>query len=782
MFFKRTIAGIAALTTVAAASGITAFAADTNEAAKESGYKESTLNTLVYDPENVQSMDCRYYDALPSIPYVKLSDFYKTWASQELEIKNNNDGSYEVKVPIGTTGTIDVNKDTLHTDDKDYFFGPEDEVTATSPLTDLYCRQDTSEHTPYKFDIDFGKYNIDIIADNDELWFPVPTLCDIWVTDLKNPFYMENTLCFGGDLLDEFSAMYASQTPDHVAYLIESYAENGRPQDLIDYNYNELCFSFDLIYGFPGRPYFTDLLKEKGLDGMLSEGNDTTKKIKELLLSADYAEYSLGFQLLNNYLWDGGHTQFAGLGLASPDVAARVVELVPTFGLTYENSIDYLSDANKKNMSYLGAEEARTAMLEDVDYIQSFDNGDLYCEKNDVAFFSFDSFETDRNLWDIYYHHDGEIPCETVSNFYNCILRADVNPKITKFVIDMGTNGGGDSLVLEYMISLMTDLESIKVYMSSVDDYYEIKGAIDKNLDKVIDNYDKEFKTDLKFGVITSNYSFSCGNLFPSIAHDNGMVLMGEKSGGGACAIQVRMTADGNFYILSSGTCLIDKDNNSIDLGIDPDYNNVVVTEDGTKDFSATYNFENISKYFNEFYKMGAASSETTTSAASETTVTTTATTAVSGESTTAADTKTTDKTSEVSTTAAETTTSAATTTAGQTEKKYFAPLSKIGDYVKADYKEKTGKDAAEAVLKDSKNGTFTVILSDEKGNVLDKYIIDPETGKGKNSKGVDVDLPQTGNNSVKTVAAAAVAVTFMTVGAAAVYASGVGRKKKDNE
>ena len=95
---------------------------------------------------------------------------------------------------------------------------------------------------------------------------------------------------------------------------------------------------------------------------------------------------------------------------------------------------------------------------------------------------------------------------------------------------------------------------------------------------------------------------------------------------------------------------------------------------------------------------------------------------------------------------------------------------------------EKTGKDAAEAVLKDSKNGTFTVILSDEKGNVLDTYTIDPETGKGKDSKGNDVDLPQTGNNSLKTAAAAAVAVTFMTVGAAAVYTSGVCRKKKDNE
>ena len=79
MFFKKTIAGITAFTTVAAMSGMTAFADDETTAASENSYKEAKLDTLVYSPDNKQTMDCRYYDSMPNIPYVKLSDYYKLW-------------------------------------------------------------------------------------------------------------------------------------------------------------------------------------------------------------------------------------------------------------------------------------------------------------------------------------------------------------------------------------------------------------------------------------------------------------------------------------------------------------------------------------------------------------------------------------------------------------------------------------------------------------------------------------------------------------------------------
>ena len=784
MFFKKTIAGIAALTTVAAMSGVTAFAAE-DEVAKDNGYKDGTLNALVYSEDNKTTLDCRYYDALPSVPYVKLTDFYKNWSSKELEVKNNNDGTFEVKSSLGAVGIIDINADTIKTDDAGYFYSTEDEVEADSPLNDLYVKDDPQERKILAQTIDLGAYNIDIIADNDDIWFPVPTLCDIYVTGYKNPFYMDNTLYFGGELMTPFSITEIPMSDERLTGIAEaSYEGVSRPQDLIDYNYNELCFSFDLTYGFPGRPHFTPLLKEKGLDGMLSEGNDSTKKIKELLLSDDIASYTAGFDLLNTYLWDGGHTQFAAIPEVNQAISQKISEEIgPSLGVSLENSSDFNADITNMMSTLEWAKAARDEMIKDVDYIESVETteteiGYIYCEKDDVAFFSFDSFMTDRVAWDAYYHGNGEMPSEISSNFYKCVVKADQNPKIKKFVIDMGTNTGGDSMVLAYMMSLIADVNKMDVYLPAYDIIDSTTYKVDKNFDKVLDEKDTDFKTDLKFGVITSNSSFSCGNLFPSMAHDNGMVLIGETSGGGACAIQVRLTADGNIYVLSSGTCLIDKDGNSIDLGIKPDYENVKINEDGSKDFSETYNFKNISNYFNDFYKLTSDAETTTTTTAATTTTTTTTTTSATTETTTESTTK--KSTESTTTTATEETTT--TTTTKTEEKKYFASVDKMGEMAAADYKSKNGTAPADTSVKDNGDGSFSITLSDDKGNVLDTYTVDGETGKGKDSKGNAVDLPQTGNNSVKTVAAAAVAVGLMTVGAGAAYVSGVGRKKQDNE
>ena len=174
------------------------------------------------------------------------------------------------------------------------------------------------------------------------------------------------------------------------------------------------------------------------------------------------------------------------------------------------------------------------------------------------------------------------------------------------------------------------------------------------------------------------------------------VVLMLLIITGGTCAVNFCTTADGLFYSISTGTKFVDSEGNDIDNGIEPRYMLVKIDEEGEKDFSDVYNFDNLSNLFKEYYKLDdAPEPETTTDIASPTTETST--------------------------------------------------------------------------------------VSTDKGNVLDTNTIDPATGKGKDSKGNNVDLPQTGINSMKKVAAAAVAVSFMTIGAGLAYVSGVGRKKKDN-
>ena len=60
--------------------------------------------------------------------------------------------------------------------------------------------------------------------------------------------------------------------------------------------------------------------------------------------------------------------------------------------------------------------------------------------------------------------------------------------------------------------------------------------------------------------------------------------------------------------------------------------------------------------------------------------------------------------------------------------------------------------------------------------------MIDPVTGIGTSSNGSEVNLPQTGNNSLKTVTAATAALALTLLGSFAVAKSGVIRKKEDEQ
>ena len=73
-----------------------------------------------------------------------------------------------------------------------------------------------------------------------------------------------------------------------------------------------------------------------------------------------------------------------------------------------------------------------------------------------------------------------------------------------------------------------------------------------------------------------------------------------------------------------------------------------------------------------------------------------------------------------------------------------------------------------------------TALLTDENGNVLDVYTVDPKTGTGTDSSNAEVNLPQTGNNSMTNWLLCVGAAMFMAFGFGAVKASGVFKRKED--
>ena len=115
----------------------------------------------------------------------------------------------------------------------------------------------------------------------------------------------------------------------------------------------------------------------------------------------------------------------------------------------------------------------------------------------------------------------------------------------------------------------------------------------------MFDDKDKEVwkNYQLKYGVMTSSFSFSCGNLFPSLMKDMGFPILGEKSGGGACAVQNFVTPEGLQYQLSSARArLTDMNWVNIDPGVEPTIPIKVMQDDGvTLDYSKFYDVSYVS-------------------------------------------------------------------------------------------------------------------------------------------------------------------------------------------
>ena len=96
------------------------------------------------------------------------------------------------------------------------------------------------------------------------------------------------------------------------------------------------------------------------------------------------------------------------------------------------------------------------------------------------------------------------------------------------------------------------------------------------------------------------------------------------------------------------------------------------------------------------------------------------------------------------------------------------------------DYQKKTGVAPANAEITARSKNACEITLTDENGNVLDVYTIDPKTGTGTDSSNAEVNLPQTGNNSMTNWLLCVGAAMFMAFGFGAVKASGVLKRKED--
>ena len=182
----------------------------------------------------------------------------------------------------------------------------------------------------------------------------------------------------------------------------------------------------------------------------------------------------------------------------------------------------------------------------------------IYSNDGKTAMYMFDSFVFGKE--EEVFNAEGKVNYETatqVDTFFNLIdtfQKIKARGGVENIVLDISTNGGGVLGVMMKLLSLMSkDNSSCISYLEgSTKQVVEAYTVIDSNEDGVYSK-DDVFGEDFNFYILTSDCSFSCGNAFPCYAKTNKFAtIIGQKSGGGECAVAIHFLPNSQYVYHSS--------------------------------------------------------------------------------------------------------------------------------------------------------------------------------------------------------------------------------------
>ena len=583
----------------------------------------------------------RFYESMPNVAYISAADYLKLWfPDAEMQVSQISSGYYELTSPTGTA-LVDINNGTFHSEDFAAFTNLMGLVQEDIPnmlydgMPFLKFVKIETEPASVPTDFDFSDYDIDLFGDEGAVYFPFAL-----ISDLYSDLFIHHSGFNGKEVVMNFI------NSDFLLSVVDpSYPEGlvspERPRDLADFTYNELCFVMDHFYGRPGREKlygredFHAAFAEKGLDKALDDYGETGALIKEYLKSENTAEYFVGTDGLDLLFYDGGHTTFDHPFMNGVLDLEEAGELAEQYEELFSNtSFDSLEETKEKINDYsllmLGLVQQRDGIygIQSEYLFGSFYSSETYLKQGDTAVCILNGFLVEDSApWEAYYAGQGpqpwidKTPGDNMSEFLDALYRAQADPEVRNLVIDDSINLGGSSDVLIAIVSLITGRNEFSYENVLTGQRSTLTFAVDRNFDGVFDEKDNDVHFDLNFAVLTSPYAFSCGNLFPSIMHDMGYLLLGERSGGGASAITLMNTADGFDYVISSFRARVINDaGENIDSGIPVDVDlvnrekilNLVIVIPGFEDedpfdiqmadYSAFYDFEKLSRLIQEAY------------------------------------------------------------------------------------------------------------------------------------------------------------------------------------
>ncbi len=448
--------------------------------------------------------------------------------------------------------------------------------------------------------LDFARYGIDIHADGKgAVYFPFATLADMYSDLFYHHAGFNGEKVVANTSVNEVSL--ARIDPDYNKTLL---SKTTRSESMADFAYKELCFAMDHFYGFPGRVTYNEALVTKGMDRTLEEDLAVGPTLKKLLKSTDLAEYFVGMQGLNALYYEG-HTSMAISSAMGRD-GSQYEELAARIKSIQEKHKDVM-DAIQAGRATMGNRSQKMMAVRTL-RPQIYGNPQAtYVKKGNTAVCVFNSFNTmAQTAWEAYYAGKGPKPDindngrDSMVIFLDALNQAEADPEVENFIVDITSNGGGSADIVMAMTSLIMDKSYLCYDNPLTGQRSVVEYEVDRNFDGVFDEKDKDVRYNLNFGVLTSDISFSCGNLFPSMLKDGGIPVIGEKSGGGSCAIQAMCTADGFCFQISSFRSRLNTlAGENIDGGIVPD---IIIPNDDMIEITVAEDRKMTVQNYKDFY------------------------------------------------------------------------------------------------------------------------------------------------------------------------------------
>lgn len=370
-----------------------------------------------------------------------------------------------------------------------------------------------------------------------------------WVADGSDGIIVTRTIVRKDNIGEETKAVDATY---RINLTGGWYNAKTRPQSIIDFTYDLLRFQIDTEYGIK------DIKKIASGEKLIE-----SLGIKSALKSADSVTYDEALATLLMQGCDDGHTMytsgsiFSGPAGITEALALSKKHLGPRYKELLANN-EKFGQFRDTYFRSLGTPEETEKYFSLGKVLQK----GLFTHES-TAIIRFDAFNYVRGnniqrMADIGVHPEWALEPYSVADTDNPLCFTVAFDKIAKdskvkdVVIDLSNNGGGAIMCLPFLSAYFTDDPYYAVNDTAKGCVFDYHYKVDLNNDGKYGDVGDTYKGKYNFYILTSPFSFSCGNSLPGLAKSAGVKIIGQRSGGGTSSVAVYSDGSGSLYNFSS--------------------------------------------------------------------------------------------------------------------------------------------------------------------------------------------------------------------------------------